>query len=430
MLSVPENRTQGSGRRIDLFVSVLRATGSPVVSDPLVLLAGGPGGAISREFPKVAGFFGRLNVHRDLVLVDQRGTGHSHPLDCPQPQHGLDENESELKARLAACSTNLDADLREYGTPQAIVDLDAIRSALGYERINMYGGSYGTRVALAYARAYPSHLRSMILDGVVPYGRPLGPRIALDSQRALEGVFARCNGDAACHAAFPDLAGDLKALFDQLKSPSIVGLAHPSTGEFTHVTLSQRVAAGTIRMLSYASETATLLPLLIHEGARGNLSPLAAQALLAERMLELQEGMHFSVICSEDYPFFDSVDTKHTYLDGLVIHEYQIACEQWPRATLPAGFNEPVHSSAPALLLSGELDPVTPPTDAELAQASLPRSRHVVLAGEAHGVLHRGCVTRIAEEFLDQLAPENLDLRCLEGHRPLPLFTSFKGPQP
>lgn len=427
---MPENRASDSGRTVELFISVLRATGSSPVADPIFLLAGGPGGAISREFPKVAGFFGRLNVHRDLVLVDQRGTGRSHPLDCPKPQHGLDENEVELKARLAACRAALNVDLREYGTPQAIADLDAIRTALGYERINLYGGSYGTRVALAFARAYPAHLRSMILDGVVPYGLPLGPRIAQDSQRALDGVFARCTRDTACQAAFPDLAGDLKTLLDRLATPSLIGLAHPSTGEFTHVGLSRRVAAGTIRMLSYASETATLLPLLIHEGARGNLSPLAAQALLAERLLDLQEGMHFSVICSEDYPFFDGTETGGTYLGDLVVHEYQVACDGWPRATLPHGFTEPVHSTVPTLLLSGELDPVTPPSNAELARATLPHSRQLVLAGEAHGVLHRGCVTRIATEFLDQVAPDRLDLSCLEGHRPLPLFTSFKGPQP
>lgn len=430
VLEVPENRELGNGRRIELFIAVLRATGSPAAADPLFLLAGGPGASITREFPKTAGVFGRLNVHRDLVLVDQRGAGRSHPLACPRPSGGLDEDASRLRQRLGACAQQLDADLRFYGTPDAVRDLDAVRAALGYETINLYGGSYGTRVALAYARAYPSRLRAMILDGVVPFGIALGPSMARDAQRSLDGLFERCSGDAGCRRAFPDLGRDLQKLLVELERPVPVALTHPSTGESTSITLTRRIAAGTIRMLSYSSETAALLPLLVHEAAAGNLAPLSAQALLAERLLDLSEGLHFSVICSEDYPSFQPIDDRGTYLEGMAARDYQVVCAHWPLGSLPAAFHDPVRSDAPALLLSGMLDPVTPPENAALALSTLTRARHLVLDGEAHGVLHRGCVSRMAAEFLDHPDPQGLDASCLTGHRPLPFFTSFRGPQP
>lgn len=429
-LWVPENRDQANGRKIELFVAVLRATGSPAAADPLFLIAGGPGGAITREFPKVAHVFGRLNVHRDLVLVDQRGTGRSHPLACVKPDSGLDEQTFQLKQRLASCAQSLDADLRYYGTKEAIVDLDAVRAALGYARVNLYGGSYGTRVALAYARAYPTRLRAMVLDGVVPFGMVLGPSMARDAQQALDGLFERCQGDSECRSAFPDPIGDLGRVLSQLEPPRAVVLRHPSTGERTSIQLSRRVAAGTIRMLSYASETAALVPLLVHEAALGDLAPLAAQALLAERLLELNEGMHFSVICSEDYPFFEDIDDRGTYLQGMAGSDYRAVCADWPRMPLPEALREPVHSDAPTLLLSGALDPVTPPRNAEFAKQTLPRARHLVLQGEAHGVLHRGCVSQIVARFLDRPEASALDTSCLKGHRPLPFFTSIKGPQP
>lgn len=429
-LSVPENTDQPSGRRLDLFVAVLRATGSPVANDPVFLIAGGPGGSITREFPKVAGVFGRLNVHRDLVLVDQRGTGRSHPLSCDQPKSGLDEDAQQLEQRLAACVKDLDADLRYYGTHDAILDLDRVRAALGYERINLYGGSYGTRVALAYARAYPTRLRAMVLDGVVPFGVALGPNMAQDAQRALDGLFDRCRSEPSCQQAFPDLIADLRRLLARLESRIPVSLMHPATAEPVTVMLSRRIAAGTIRMLSYTSETAALLPLLVHEAAAGNLAPLAGQALLAERLLELNEGMHFSVICSEDYPFFGDVDDGGSYLAGMAGSDYRVVCADWPRASLPSSFFEPVHSDAPTLLLSGALDPVTPPANAERARATLPHSRHLILQGEAHGIMHRGCVSQIVSTFFDELQVESLAVGCLAGHRPLPFFTSFKGPQP
>lgn len=429
-LSVPEDVAQPAGRRLELFVAVLRATGSPVAADPVFLIAGGPGGSITREFPKTASVFGRLNVHRDLVLVDQRGTGRSHPLGCVKPSSGIDEDALQLSQRLQSCVKSLDADLRHYGTSDAILDLDRVRAALGYERINLYGGSYGTRVALAYARAYPTRLRAMILDGVVPFGVALGPSMARDAQRSLDGLFERCQSDSGCRQAFPDLAADLRKLLTRLESKVPVTLTHPSTAEPVTIMLSRRIAAGTIRMLSYTSETAALVPLLVHEAAAGNLAPLVAQALLAERLLELNEGMHFSVICSEDYPFFEDVDDGGTYLEGMAASDYRVACANWPRAVVPPSFREPVHSQAPTLLLSGALDPVTPPANAEHARVTLPRSRHLILPGEAHGIMHRGCVNQIASAFLDGLKVEELDVRCLVGNRPLPFFTSFKGPQP
>lgn len=428
-LSVPENRDAAGGRRIDLFVAVLRASGSAQNPDPVFLLAGGPGGAITHEYPQLAPVFARMNFKRDLVLVDQRGTGMSHPLDCPRARPDSDEGGTALEERLGACLAQLDADPRYYRTYDAIRDLDEVRARLGYSTINLYGGSYGTRVALAYARAFPDHTRSMILDGVVAFERPLGSSLAVDAQRALDRLFARCATDAGCLRAFPDLPGDLAALGRHLEVPARVVVSHPTTGESTTVHLSRRLAASTLRFLTYTSETSSLLPLLLHTAAAGELRPLAAQSLLLDEALAFSEGMHYSVICSEDFPYIGSVDERGSYIGGWVGDQYRHGCAVWPRGDLPAGFETPVRSEVPALLLSGELDPVTPPASAETALRTLSRARHIVMEGEAHGILHRACVAQIVSAFLETGDPSKADMTCLAGHRPLPFFTSFKGPE-
>ncbi len=381
--------------------------------------------------------FARLNDRRDLVLVDQRGTGRSAPLECPRPAI-LDESPTQMAARMRACLAELEtrADLRQYGTAVAMLDLEDVRAALGYERINLYGGSYGSRAALTYLRQHPDRVRAVVLDGVAPPPWLIGPDVAPDAQRALDLHFARCAREPACAAAFPGLPEAFRALLARLeREPATVTVPHPVTAEATTVTLTRSLLASIVRVLSYSSETASLLPLLLHSAHRtGDLKPLAAQALQLEDLLSLAEGMHMSVLCAEDLPFVDLAAARQraagTYVGDAFITAYDEVCRFWPRAALPPGDREPVTSAAPVLVLSGEVDPVTPPRNGAAAMQTLRNAAHVVLPGEAHGIVYRGCVQRLVADFLDRGATAGLDTGCIAGHRPLAFFTSFRGPPP
>ena len=257
-----------------------------------------------------ASAFARIQRHHDIFLVDQRGTGESHPLDCDAPDELGEEFTLEAVRRTTRdCLDSLDTDPTPFTTSVAVADLDRVRAALGYKRINLYGASYGTRVALHYMRRYPGHTRAVILDGVVPPEHSLGPDIALNAQRALDILFERCEKDADCRHAFPDVAGSFVSLITLLKAESrSIDMQHPVTGERMKFDFGAVELALAVRLLSYAPETAALLPLLIDQAYQSsNLAPIAAQALMETKSMAeaLSLGMHNTIVCSEDIPFLD-----------------------------------------------------------------------------------------------------------------------------
>lgn len=437
-LTVYENRAASSGRQIDLSIAVLPAISRTPAADPFVFITGGPGEAATQDYVLVSEAFARINEKRDIVLVDQRGTGQSHPLDCPSS--GTDENNGDaaVEAQVKRCIQQLDADPRFYTTLDAVADLDQVRAALGYDRINLYGISYGTRVAQAYLARYPERVRTVILDGVVSPTRPLGLTMASDAQRALDLIFARCAADSACHSAFPDPAGDLAALIARVdKEPVSVTIPHPTTGEATRMEVNRPKLAAAIRLFSYSPETAALLPLLIHSAREtGDLSHLAAQAEIVTRQLEgsIRAGLHNSVICSEDVPFYSSAaplagDEKSAFM-GEQYKDLERLCKYWPTNPVPAEFQEPVKSTVPVLLLSGEADPVTPPLNAEQVAASLPSSLSVVAPGQGHGIITRGCTRRVAADFVERGDVKDLDTACVQDIKPMPFFLNLAGTTP
>ncbi len=447
-LEVAENPDDPEGRRIELFVAVLPAVSRNAQPDPLFLLAGGPGQAASEAFLSTLGLLDAINKERDLVLVDQRGTGKSNRLQCFEDL-ALDElieaGEDAILDLVEQCRDALaeTADPRFYTTPIAMDDLDAVRAALGYEQINLYGVSYGTRAALTYLQRHEDRVRSVILDSVVPQDLALGSTVARDAQRAADLIFERCAADAGCAEAYPDVAGQLDALLTRLEtSPRTVELAHPLSGEHTEVRMTRDVVASTVRLLSYTPETAGLLPLLIHQANTvGDLVPLAAQGVQIGGNLSasLAAGMAYSVQCAEDAPFLDAEQAKawgeSSYLGDFAATMAEL-CEIWPRGEVPEGFKMPVTSDVPVLLLSGQVDPVTPPEYGDRAAATLANSLHLVAPGQGHNVLPRGCVRRIAEDFLEGVGgvadsgsrlPE-LETECVQDLEPMPFFLSFTGP--
>lgn len=428
------------GRRIDLAVAVLPATSRRRLPEPLVFITGGPGQSALESYVMARGAFARINRDRDIVLVDQRGTGRSNRLGCPQAE-SLDPSRAspkELREMVEACFAEMPGDTRFYTTSIAVRDLDAVREALGYERLNLYGISYGSRVAQAYARRYPERVRAVILDGVVPMDLALGPGISLDAQRALELMFRRCEADADCAARFPGLSDEFERLQRQLQdAPVQLVLADPTSGELAEIAFSLDYFRSVVRMFSYSPETVALLPLLIHHAARtGDFVPLAAQALLVSRQLgeSISVGMHNAVICTEDIPFISDDEPlrerqRETYLGLATVDFLSMACEVWPRGEIDDDFKEPWASDIPTLLLSGEADPVTPPANGDRVLAGLAQGTHVVGPSQGHGMYLRGCVPGVMDAFI-RAPSETPDAACVQNIRPAPFFLRFTGPNP
>jgi pimeloyl-ACP methyl ester carboxylesterase len=433
-LAVYEDRAAQAGRQSDLFVAVIAATGPVPAPDPLFFLAGGPGQAASQAFPSMAPAFEANNRERDIVLVDQRGTGQSNPLDCPSgaAQLGLD-SPAELAVLADACVAGLDADPRYYTTSLAVDDLDDVREALGYQQLNLYGVSYGTRAALTYLRQHPERVRAVILDGVVPQDELLGLNVARNAQRALDQIFERCAAEAACRQAFPNLPDQFEAVGQRLMDePEPLRIQHPLRAEPAGLDLTYNVFASAVRLLSYTPEGAAMLPLLIHRAHAGeDMRLLGVQALLlGEHLAEsISQGMSTSVLCSEDAPFITLAAAERanrgTYLGSSQTDALMAVCARWPRGEVPPGFKQPVASPVPALLLSGQADPVTPPENAERAARSLPGSLHIVAPGQGHGVIGRGCLPAVAAEFIAAGSALGLDSACVGELGPAPFVTDL-----
>ena len=425
-----EDRAGKQGRRITLKVAVIPARRRGAEPDPLVVLAGGPGQGAIALAPQVAPLFSRLNDSRDIVLIDQRGTGGSHALDCA-PEKGAPLQsvfEDAMPEKMVRdCLAKLDADPRHYATSNAVADLDEVLGALGYASVNLWGGSYGTRVALELMRRHPARVRTATLDGVAPAGMKLPLSFVGDGEAAFDSLMADCEADGAWGAAFPHLRSDLSALRARLaRSPARARIGDPVTGEFHDVRVTENILLSGLFRPLYAPEIASLLPLAIARAAGGDFNPLLAQNLEFTGSLEknLAVGMHLSVICSEDVPRITPADlaaATRAFFGRALVDDFLRACELWPRATLPDDFHQPVRSTAPVLLLSGGLDPATPPRHAETVLATLPNARHAVAPNLSHGVSGHGCAPRLIERFVRDASVESLDVTCL-SRIPRPLF--------
>ncbi len=425
---------------IDLNVAVIPALTLEPEADAFVPIAGGPGGSTIEFYAAWSGAFENVRRDRDIVLLDQRGTGSSAPLDCELDEDVVagEYSAEETLAATRECLARLPHDPRYFTTSVAVRDLEALRVALGYAAFNVYGSSYGTRVAQHYARRYPGSTRSVILDGVVPPTLPLGPDIAIEAQRALDAIFARCAESAECAAAFPELEtrfAVLKALLEA--EPATLELPHPTTGRPVEARFGAPELAGAVRLLSYHPSSIALIPLLVAEAADGNLAPLVAQHLLSSSAMAdaLSFGMHNAVVCTEDVPFIDVSDETRaelaqTYIGPLMLDALQTICSAWPAGVIDADLREPLEGELPVLLLSGEADPITPPAYAELAAAGLRNAAHLVGRGQGHGLAPRGCVPRLLGEFVASASVAELDTDCLDRQHAMPFFLDFTGPAP
>jgi pimeloyl-ACP methyl ester carboxylesterase len=352
---VPENSDAPAGRQIELFVARVPAISLNKSKDPLFLIAGGPGTSAVDLYTSFAAPFERVRRTRDIVLVDQRGTGRSHRLDC-HFDDGDDLlasfDEVDVGPANAKCRDELSksADLRQYTTSIAVRDLDHVRQLLGYARINLYGQSYGTRVAQHYARRYPQATRSVILDGVIDPETVLGPAIALDAEHALERIFKRCTADASCKKAFQDPDADYQALRARLTASPPRVTVNDASGKRIEFEFGMRHLSAVLRLGSYNDEQAALLPLSLHLAEReNNFIPLANQFRVFARSLEesFAYGMHNAVACSEDTPLIDSakldrVTLSKTHMGAQHVDELIAACKEWPKGVVDTDLHAPI----------------------------------------------------------------------------------------
>ena len=425
-----EDREARAGRRIKLNIAVIPARISARDSDPVFVFAGGPGqGAVSLA-SQVQQLFSRLNDTRDVVLIDQRGTGGSHPLACDQdngqPLQAMFED--ALPERLVEkCLAHLDADPRLYVTPIAVADFDEVREALGYDRINLWGASYGTRVALEYLRRHGDRVRSAVLDGVAPSTMKLPLSFVTDGEVALDKLIDACAAEPRCRRNYPDLRETIASMKSRLAQfPAHAAIQDPRTGERENINVNESVfLSGLFRPL-YIAELASLLPYGISAAAKGDFNPLLAQNLefVDDVSENLAIGLHLSVLCAEDIPRITPEDLTHlssSFFGGALVDDFIRACRSWPKGKLPADYYEPVRSDVPVLILSGGIDPATPPHHAEDVALTLPKSRHLVAPQIGHGVSLHGCAPRLIESFIRAGSGSALDGKCLE-RIPRPLF--------
>jgi len=436
---VYENRQLHTGRQIDLRIAVLPALKNYPAPDALFVLAGGPGQAATVYGPFVDVALKKLHQDRDIVLIDQRGTGKSNPLNCQAAPDALPFTAVHLSLSEAAqaCLAKLDGDPRFYSSFDFAADLDDVRQALGYSQIDIWGGSYGTRAALVYMKTHPGRVRAAVLDGVAPYSNKIPLYEARDAQRALDLVLVACDQDEKCHAAFPDLGQSFTDLLAKLdKNPAHASIRNPRTGVATEIIVTRANFATALRTLLYVPAFDHLVPLVIREASAGNFEPLvaASQEISQSANRDISRGLMLSVLCSEDVPRIGprEVDelTRGTFLGDVMVKSFSDACSRWPRTALPPGFDSPVDVPVPTLMLSGELDPVTPPEWAKLAALHLPNSVQVVVPGATHGVSAYGCVPDLIAQFVGAGSTSGLDTSCAAKGMRSPFVTSPTGITP
>src|SRR5262245_50707365 len=423
--SVFENRATQTGRRIGLNIVVVPARGPGPAADPVFVLVGGPGfGAASTVNGESEWFTDRFRRERDIVFVDQRGTGGSHRLPCPFGNAAVMQTHFNDLFPISAVRACRDAlrplgDVTLYTTSIAMDDLDEIRAGLGYSRINLYGVSYGAQAALQYLRQYPARVRSIVIAGVAtPSGKqPLS--FARAAHDAMTALLEDCAADTECRERFPKLKSEFQTVLATLDAHSATfEVTNPTSHVKESVTMSRGAFVERLRLMLYDLDRASHVPFLIHRAAQGDWVPFAVSTTAG--VTPGVSAMYLTVTCSETVPRITEDDivreTRGTFMGDYRTRRHVAACQEWPRSEVPAAYYEPVTSDVPALILSGDLDAATPPHFAAAVARSLPNSRHIVIRNAAHAYWQE-CPQRLVADFLSTGSARDLDVTCVQQMR-------------
>ena len=428
-----ENRETMTGRKIAMRVVVIPAQSENPLPDPVFFFMGGPGQGAADVAGFVASGNAALSSMRDLVFIDQRGTGSSNGLKCdttgPPDQLGTYLQDMFEPAYVNACLEKLraNADLTLYTTEIAMDDIDEIRAALGYQQINVTGGSYGTRAVMTYMRRHPETVRTAFIRGIAPAGEYIPAGFARDAQAALDDLIADCKADSACNKAFPNFGENVTKILEQVKKePVSVSLMNPMSQSQETVKLGFGPLVTIIRAMLYGTQRSAQLPAVVELAANGEWAPITFAAAMYSRGIGqgIADGLYLSVTCAEDLPYFDHKlwrkRSQTSFLGSYRIDQQAGACDRWPRGKVSDAFFKPLRSAIPTLIMSGEVDPVTPPAMGEKVAKYLSNSLHVVIPNAAHGMGGANlCMQSLYGQFLADAKVEGLDPGCaLEVKRP------------
>ncbi|HEY84961.1 MAG TPA: alpha/beta fold hydrolase [Chloroflexi bacterium] len=434
-LTVPEKHSAPNGPAIQLGVVIIHSFSDALAPDPLIMLQGGPGGSTIDTYALPMLGQTNIRVQRDIILFDQRGTMHSEPfLACPESlaytQETLDKDlsleediagsvDAELACRDRLRSENID--LSAYNSLENAADIEALRLALGFEQINLYGVSYGALLAQHFMRRFPDSARSVILDAVVPTQTNFITQIPYTMDRAYKALFSACADDPQCNTNYPDLEQvffELAAKLDQ--DPLRVPLTDPETNRRYQWHFDGNDLTETVFQLLYSSEILPALPMLIYDLKDGRSDFLSTILPLLIFDRTMSNGMYDSVMCAEDSDFsladMAVGGARTEFVDSNLIQAdaFKSLCQQWGVPDLGAEIDAPVTGKVPTLLLSGHFDPITPPEFGEMVAKNLSRSYAYTFPNTGHGAfLSSHCAENIVLDFLDNPATSP-DATCIE----------------
>ena len=427
---VSENPRDPNSRKIGLNILRIPAVNPVPEKDPLFIIAGGPGQSAVVVAESIHRVFGEIRKNRDIVFVDQRGTGKSNPLDCDieaDTAKQLSEEEQKKLAQEAAqkCIEKHKDYAAFYTTNYAVADLDEARRALGYDKINLWGGSYGSRVVLEYMRRYPTNFRAGVLDGAAPVAIALPWFMEQDGLAGLQAINKQCADTPACVSQYGNIVDKAKTVSEQLLlKPQEMKIAHPRTQEKITVNLTAQDFSAMVRLALYNRDVSSLLPQVISEAYAGDYQLFASLSYLAKSKSDLagiSYGMHYTVACNEDYPLYKDKNAleSNVFLNSKMVQQYAEVCSQWPRAQLPADYWDEIKSDLPVLILSGAMDPVTPPHWGDYVAEKLTNVTQVVAPGGHHIITGEGCISQLITAFIATADGKKLDTTCAQNIQPL-----------
>ncbi len=431
-LEVPEDPARPSGRKIGLRIVVIAAQAATAAADPVFGLAGGPGGAGTTLLTWMPGTFNGIHATRDIVLIDQRGTGGSNQVLMPASPVTAGLSRADADARWSAWARDLlgplDADPRLYTSSMAADDIDAVRAALGYERIDLYGPSYGATLGLYYLRQHGDRVRVAVLDGGTPLDVPIFERVAPNSQRALDLLLARCSADAGCKAAFPDIKAELAEVLQRFKTPVTTTITDPATGK-PGVLTKDDITSG-IHSLLVNSSSAAVVPLAIHLVHESDWEAIAKLQASLSGDSGRNPLMSQVIRCSEAWARYDPDEvaragTGSYYRDTEVAmaRDQATLCRYIPKGVVAANDADPVRTDVPVLWTVGDADPQDPPPNLTAVPGQMPNSRIVVVPGQGHTVGHLACMPEIIAAFVERANASAVDVSCIaRGEVPVPPF--------
>jgi pimeloyl-ACP methyl ester carboxylesterase len=427
---VSENPQDSNSKKIALNVLRIPAVNPVPEKDPLFIVAGGPGQSAVVVAESIHRVFSDIRKNRDIVFVDQRGTGKSNPLDCDVEADDTKQlSEAEQKAFAKEATTKCIEKHKDhaayYTTNYAVTDLDEVRDALGYEKINLWGGSYGSRVVLEYMRRYPAHMRAGVLDGAAPVAIALPWFMEVDGLAGLQAINKQCAAYSACASHYGNIVEKAERVSSKLMARTQeIKISHPRTQEKINVSLTAQDFSSMVRLALYNRDVSSLLPQVISDADSGDYQLFASLSYLAKsksEMAGISYGMHYTIACNEDYALYKDKNAQdsNVFLNSNIVQLYTEICVQWPRATLPADYWEDVKSDLPVLILSGAMDPVTPPRWGDYVKKNLTNAIHVVAPGGHHIISGDGCISQLIAAFIAKGDGKDLDTKCAQNIQPL-----------